>query len=58
MTTTLEASIETTPPDNSGPGPDHRYDTLTVTADTYRDALAQVRAQVPDGWRLVYVRTI
>lgn len=58
MTTTLEGRIETIPPDLSGPGPDHRYDTITVTADTYPEALAQARSQVPDGWRLINVRTI
>lgn len=57
MTTTLEALVETIPPDNTGSDPQRRTETLTVTADTYAEAYAQVRDQIPDGWRLVHVRT-
>lgn len=42
--------IQETPADASGlnPGP---TDTLTTTAETYEDALAQLERQIPHGWR-------
>lgn len=54
---TVKATIETTPPDGTTPGPDHRTDTLTIQGHTHLDAFAKARDAVPDGWRLVHVRT-
>lgn len=30
---------------------------VSATAETYLEAVAQVEAQVPEGWRILYVRS-
>lgn len=55
MTVTVRARIETVPPSHQAKAPDRETRELTATADTYEQAYADVRAQVPDGWRLLRV---
>lgn len=55
--TTVAACIQQIPPDRKGT---HVLDMrdIEATAETYLDAVAAVEAQVPDGWRVIYVRTL
>lgn len=55
MPVTINARIETVPPEDPGPAPDRRTDQVSATAETYELALEQVQAAVPDGWRLMHV---
>lgn len=52
---TVRAAIEPVPPSHQVKAPDRETRELTATADTYEDATAELRAQVPDGWRMLYV---
>lgn len=55
MTVTVRARIETVPPSHQTKAPDRVTRELTATGDTYEHGYADVRAQVHDGWRLLYV---
>lgn len=55
MAITVHARIETVPPSHQAKAPDRETRELTATADTYEAATAELRAQVPDGWRLLYI---
>lgn len=52
----LHAMLEQTPPDGSG-----KHDMPTrevkIEAPTYDDARTQLAADLPDGWRVLWVRT-
>lgn len=51
----LIALVETIPADNSGTGERH-VEEMTAEADTYEDAVADLRSRVAEGWRLVNFR--
>lgn len=51
------AMLETVPPDNSGVHPGRQTKELRVEADTYEQGREQVMGQVPDGWRIIWMRT-
>lgn len=53
---TVAACIQQVPPDATGKHDLERKD-IEASADTYLDAVAKVEGQVPDGWRVLYVRT-
>lgn len=55
MPVTVHARIETVPPSHHAKVDDRETRELTATADTYEDATAQLRGEVPDGWRVLYV---
>jgi hypothetical protein len=52
----LHAMLEQTPTDNTGQGEQITRET-SVEADTYDAAWAQLHAELPDGWRVLWVRT-
>lgn len=53
---TVQGCLQEVPPDNSGSHDlDIRY--VDETAATYLDAVDKLQATIPDGWRLLYVRT-
>lgn len=51
----LEARTERIPPDNSGKTP-AETGVLEASGTTYEEARAVLYAQLPDGWRLVWIR--
>lgn len=55
MPVTVRARIETVPPSHQAKAADRETRELTATADTYEAAVADLRVQVPDGWRLMRV---
>lgn len=55
---TLQAIVETVPPDHTGVDPDRQVRDVEVRGETYEAARAALDAQVPDDHRLVWVRTI
>ena len=52
MTVTLRTTIRQRPPDHRG---GYELDTAEISAeaDTYDQALEQLRAQVPDDWQML-----
>jgi hypothetical protein len=52
----LHAMLEQTPTDHTGQGEQISRET-SVEADTYDAAWAQLHAELPDGWRVLWVRT-
>lgn len=52
------AMLETTPPDNSGQVYKRESRELRVEADTYEQGRDQLMAQVPDGWRIMWFRSL
>jgi hypothetical protein len=52
----LHAMLEQTPSDHTGQGEQITRET-SVEADTYDTAWAQLHAELPDGWRVLWVRT-
>lgn len=52
---TVRARIETVPPSHQAQALDRETRELTATADTYEAAAADLRAQVPDRWRMLYL---
>lgn len=52
---TLYGLIERIPEDQADGG-ERQTDDLSAEADTYEAAFAQLRASVPEGWRLMNVR--
>lgn len=54
---TVMALLETVPPDNTGVHPGRETRELRVEADTYVQGRDQLLAQVPDGWRVAWLRT-
>lgn len=55
---TVIAMLETTPPDNSGRAYGRETRELRVDADTYEQGRDQAFAQVPDGWRVIWLRSL
>lgn len=55
---TLQAIVETVPPDHTGVDPDRQVRDVEVRGETYEAARDALEAQVPDGHRLVWVRTV
>lgn len=53
---TVTACIQQTPPDASGLH-EVATDEITETAEDYLTAVAAAEAKVPEGWRVLYVRT-
>lgn len=53
--TTVRGTAETAPPSHHAKDPDRETRELTATGDTYADAVAALRSQVPDGWRLLLI---
>lgn len=51
---TINARIQQEPPDHRG-GYDLALSTITVDRPTYDDALTEVRSQLPEGWRILFV---
>lgn len=58
MPITVTAIAETIPPDHTGVGHDPQQREVRATADTYSDALDKLRADLPDGFRLCWVKTV
>lgn len=56
--TTLHASISLKPPSHDTKGHDPQTRELTESAATYDEALAAIRAAVPEGYQLNWVRTV
>lgn len=56
--TTLQALVETVPPDHTGVDPDRMVEQVEVEGETYEAARAALDARVPGGHRLVWVRTV
>ncbi|OJX93986.1 MAG: hypothetical protein BGO96_09180 [Micrococcales bacterium 73-15] len=54
MSFTVTAPIETIPPSHHDKAPDRQTRDLVATAETYEEARDMVRAQVPEGWRIMY----
>lgn len=52
----LHAMLEQTPADSTGEGERVTRETR-IEAATYDDAGAQLRAELPDGWRILWVRS-
>jgi len=52
----IRAHVETIPPDNSGTHETAVRD-VAVEAASYEDGVAQLRAQLADGERLITIRT-
>lgn len=52
----LHAMLEQIPPDGSGKNGMPTRET-TIEAPTYDDARVQLAADLPDGWRVLWVRT-
>lgn len=48
--------LETIPPDHTGINPDRRTREVDVEAATYEQAREQLTADLPEGWRIVWVR--
>lgn len=51
----LHAMIQPIPADERAEDPESRE--VTIEAPTYDDARAQLAADLPDGWRVLWVRT-
>ena len=58
MTSTVRAKIETIPPDHTGVDPDRQKREVTVEGATYDQARDRIFAQLPDGWRVLHLRTV
>lgn len=56
--TTLQAFVETIPPDHTGVDPNREVEEVEAHGETYEAARAALDAQIPDGRRLVWVRSI
>jgi hypothetical protein len=56
MPTTVVACIQEIPPDASGTHALAMRD-LSASAEDYLSAVEKAEAQVPEGWRVIYVRT-
>jgi len=56
--TTLTAIIETVPPDHTGVGHDPQQREVTAQGATYADALASLRGDLPERYRICWVRTV
>lgn len=54
--TTLHASISLKPPSHDAAGHDPQTRELTESGDTYDNAMNAVRAAVPEGYELNWVR--
>lgn len=57
MTISLTGTAESLPPDHWGPAPDQVRVELTSSRESYEEALRNLRAQLPDGSRLLLIRT-
>ena len=55
---TVQAQLETIPPDHTGRDPGRQSRQVEVKAPTYEEARDQVLAKLPDGWRVMSFRTI
>lgn len=55
MPVTATARAETVPPSHRDRAPDRETRDLTATGDTYEAAVAEIRALVPEGWRLMHL---
>lgn len=53
---TLRAMLETIPPDHTGIHPDRQTREVDVVAATYEQARDQLAADLPEGWRVIWVR--
>lgn len=51
----LVAIIEPIPTDQTGIA-ERKVSEISVEADNYEDGFAELRGQVPEGWRLMNVR--
>lgn len=59
MSTTVIACIQQIPRDNAEAGADDPLDVqeISATAEDYLSAVDEVHTHVPEGWRVLYVRT-
>lgn len=53
---TLRARIQQIPPDHKG-GYDLEVDEIVAEADDYDTALAKAKQELPDGWRIIWLRS-
>ncbi len=51
------AMLETIPPDHTGVHPDRQTREVRVEADTYTEGRDVIFGQVPEGWRVMWMRT-
>lgn len=49
--------LETIPPDHTGVDPDRQIREVRVDADTYTEGRDAIFGQVPEGWRVMWLRT-
>ncbi|WP_459985906.1 hypothetical protein [Nocardioides sp. AN3] len=52
---TMTAAVQEVPPDHRG-GYELDTDYLSATAETYDDALGQIRERLQPGWRILWLR--
>ncbi|MBB2925491.1 hypothetical protein [Cellulomonas cellasea] len=55
---TVVAMTETLPPDHTGHRPDRQTGEVRETAATYEQARDRILAELPDGWRVLNLRTV
>lgn len=55
--TTVQAMLETIPPDSTGIDPGRQTRQVRVQAQTYEQARDQVMAELPHRWRVIWFRT-
>jgi hypothetical protein len=51
----MTAAVQEVPPDHRG-GYELDTDYLSATAETYDDALGQIRERLQPGWRILWLR--
>ena len=55
---TVVALTETIPPDHTGHHPDRQAGEVRQSAATYEEARDRIFAELPDGWRVIHLRTV
>lgn len=55
---TVIAMLETIPPDHTGVGYKRESRELRADADTYEQGRDQLMGQVPEGWRIIWLRSL
>ena len=55
---TVVAMTETIPPDHTGAHPGRQTGEVRESAATYEQARDRILAELPDGWRVLNLRTV
>lgn len=55
---TVVALTETIPPDHTGHHPDRQAGEVRQSAATYEEARDRIFAELPEGWRVLNLRTV